>query len=186
MPACSSEFTGENAFKEIYDKYCNRLFGFILTLIHSQDAAEDITQELFMKIWINRHTLNEVENTERYVFTMAKNMTLNYIRKAKNNACLMDQLKSHMITETTHVEDELVFSDYRQLVDNALEQLSPQRRLVFRLSRYQGLKLEEIARQLHLSRNTVKNHLAAALHFIRAYLIEHGVTLLLLGWLFVR
>lgn len=170
----------EAAFREIYDTYKNRLYGYILAMLHLPHAAEEITQEIFVKVWTSRDLFREVADVEHYLVSMARNRTLNYIRKAGNDARVLQELKNSMARVASPVEDHLASREYEKLVEEALGQLSPQRRRVFTLSRYQDLKLEEIATELSLSRNTVKNHLVAALHFIRAYLREHGVTCLLL------
>ncbi len=171
----------ETAFKELYDGYKNRLYGYALTITHSPHAAEEITQELFIKLWTCRESLHKIADIEHYIFAMARNRTLNYIRKAANDERLLHKLKEAMASESNEVEEQVITHDYEAIVEEALNQLSPQRSLVFKLSRYQGLKMEEIAQQLNLSRNTVKNHLVAALRFIRSYLARHGVTFLLLS-----
>jgi RNA polymerase sigma-70 factor (ECF subfamily) len=99
---------------------------------------------------------------------------------------LLANLKGAMVLEDNHVEGEVIMHDYESIIEEALKQLSPQRSLVFRLSRYQGLKMEEIAQQLHLSRHTVKNHVVAARQFIRSYLARHGVIFLLLSFLLLK
>lgn len=165
-------------FKTLYDDYKNRLYGYVLAITHSSLAAEEITQELFIKLWTHREMLQEVADLEHYIFVMARNRTLNYLRKAANDNRLLKELQRSMnVPVANEPEDRLVEADYHAMVEEALRHLSPQRRLVFKLSRYHGLKLEEIARQLNLSRNTVKNHLAAALQSIRTYLTENGITL---------
>ncbi|HEX5551944.1 MAG TPA: RNA polymerase sigma-70 factor [Chitinophagaceae bacterium] len=182
MPFYTPGLSGEETFRKLYDAYRNRLYGYVLAIVHSSDAAEDITQEMFIKLWVNRDMLDSVTSMEHYLFVMARNRTLNYLRKAANDARLLAELQRRMIPMVNNVEEHIVRDEYQQLVDEALKQLSPQRSLVFRLSRYQNLKLEEIASQLSLSRNTVKNHLVEALRFIRSYLTKHGVTLLLLAF----
>jgi RNA polymerase sigma-70 factor (ECF subfamily) len=184
MPANENIRRGENIFRQLYDGYKNRLYGYILTIVHVGDAAEEITQEVFIKIWMRRDKLNDLINPENYIFTIARNKTLNYLRKAANDKRLLGELQSRMKQEANNVEEQIQFSEHQKLIEEALSQLSPQRSLVFRLSRYQGLDHEEIAQKLHLSKNTIKNHLVAALGFIRAYLVRHDVTLLLLILLF--
>lgn len=176
----------ERAFKKLYDGYKNRLYGYVLAIVHSTHAAEEITQELFIKLWINREMLEQIANPEHYIFTMARHRTLNYLRKAANDTRLLRELKEAMIPVVNDVEEQITTHDYEDMVEEALKQLSPQRSLVFRLSRYQGLKAEEIAQQLQLSCNTVKNHLTAALRFIRSYLTEHGITLIWIALLLLK
>lgn len=186
MPANENINKGEKIFRQLYDRYKNRLYGYILTIVHATDAAEEITQEVFIKLWLHRDKLEDLTHSEIYIFTMARNKTLNYLRKAANNKRLLRELQSHMKQETNNVDEQMKFSEHQKLIEEALNQLSPQRSLVFRLSRYQGLDHEEIAQKLHLSKNTIKNHLVAALNFIRTYLVRHDVTLSLLILLFIH
>ena len=170
----------ETAFREIYDAYNNRLYGYVLAIVHLPHVAEEITQEIFVKVWTSRDLFGEVADMERYLITTARNRTLNYLRKAGNDARLLEELKHTMVYQENPVEDHITTREYEKLVAEALGRLSPQRRRVFTLSRYQHLRLEEIAEELSLSRSTVKNHLVAALQVVRAYLREHGVTLVML------
>lgn len=186
MPILTQVLTEEEAFKQLYDTYKNRLYGYALAMVHSRDAAEDITQEIFIKLWMNRGELDHINDMEHYIFTMARNRTLNYLRKAANDSRLLHELQDSMTPAANNVEDLLAAGECQRLIEDALKQLSPQRSLVFRLSRCQHLKLEEIASRLHLSRNTVKNHLVEALRFIRSYLAKHGVTLFLFVFWFLK
>lgn len=178
------ELTGEEHFNCLYKEYRNRIFGYVLTIIHSSYEAEEITQEIFIKLWSFREKIDQIENIDRYIFSMARNKTLNYIRKAAYDAYILNQLQSAMKAACNNVEDRLEEKDCEETLEEAIALLSPQRRLVFRLSKQQGYKLEEIASELNLSRNTVKNHLAFALRYIKTYLTKHGITLLLLLWAF--
>lgn len=185
MRVLKGQLAEEVLFDTLYEAYKNRLYGYVLAIVHSADAAEDITQELFIKLWENRSQLLEVDRMEHYLFVMARNRTLNYIRDAAYDAARLRELQQAMITSSNDVEDRVYEGEYQRLIEDALQQLSPQRSLVFRLSRFQHLKLEEIAARLNLSRNTVKNHLVEALRFVRAYLVDNGVILLLVApWLF--
>jgi RNA polymerase sigma-70 factor (ECF subfamily) len=169
----------EKEFRDLYLDYHSRIYGYVLAIVHSPYAAEEITQELFIKLWAVRGELGHVANLEAYILAIARNKSLNYIKKAGMDARILSDLKQRMIPVVLNADDRLLAGDCGDLVEEALDRLSPQRRVVFRLSRYQGLNLEEIAGELHLSRNTVKNHLVAALRFVRSYLTRHGVTLLL-------
>src|SRR3546814_879447 len=108
------------------------------------------------------------------------NKSLNYLRKAKSDARIMARLKEAMRPGYDAVDEHVTLSEYTKLLGEAVEQLSPQRKLVFRLSRQQGMKIDEIAHEMSLSKNTVKNHLMEALRFIRSYFARHGVTCLFL------
>ena len=172
------------AFKRLFDSYKNRVYGYVLAIAHSPYAAEEITQEIFIKLWLCRDILHEVENLDGYIFTIARNRTLNHLRKAAYDTRLLRELQELVKPEHNNVEERAAASEYDRLVRDAILLLSPQRRLVYQLSRDGGLNHEEIAEQLHLSRNTVKNHLVEALRFIRNYLGRYGSLLAILFFIF--
>jgi RNA polymerase sigma-70 factor (ECF subfamily) len=164
----------DDEFRQLFDAYKNRLYGYVLAIAHSNYVAEEITQEIFIKLWLCRDILHQVDNLEGYIFTIARNKTLNHLRKAAHNVKLLHELQGLAAPESNNVEERSLVAEYDILIRDALDKLSPQRRLVFQLSRYQGLNHEEIAVELKLSRNTVKNHMVEALRFIRHYLGQHG------------
>lgn len=170
----------EDAFKKIFELYKNRVFGYVLAITHSSHIAEELTQELFIKLWLSPELLRHVEKIEHYIFTMARNRTLNYLRHAAHDTQIMKELQNRMQKESPNAEDRLVESQYNNLLKQAVEQLSLQRRLVYQMSRDRGMSLDEIAAELTLSRNTVKNHLVEALRLIREFLANHGISILLL------
>lgn len=172
-----------SSFKRLFDSYKNRIYGYVLAIAHSPYAAEEITQEIFIKLWLCRDLLHEVENLDGYIFTIARHRTLNYLRKAANDTRLLRELQGLAMPQNNNVEERALVTDYDLLLRDALSELSPQRRLVFQLSRDNGLNHEEIAEQLHLSRNTVKNHMVEALRFIRGYLGQHGSVLVIIFFL---
>jgi RNA polymerase sigma-70 factor (family 1) len=172
-----------SSFNCLFDSYKNRIYGYVLAIAHSPYAAEEITQEIFIKLWLCRDLLDMVENLDGYIFTIARNRTLNYLRKAAYDTRLLRELQELARPQNNNVEERALVTEYDQLLRDALSELSPQRRLVFQLSRDGGMNHEEIAAQLHLSRNTVKNHMVEALRFIRSYLGQHGSLLLLIFFL---
>jgi RNA polymerase sigma-70 factor (family 1) len=176
----------EDPFKRLFDSYKNRIYGYVMSIAHSPYAAEEITQEIFIKLWLCRDLLHEVENLDGYIFTIARNRTLNHLRKAAYDTRLLRELQGLVMPQHNNVEERALVTEYDQLLRNALSLLSPQRRRVFQMSRDGGLNHEEIAEQLHLSRNTVKNHMVEALRIIRSYLGQHGSVLLVLIFFLVH
>ncbi|HTJ15076.1 MAG TPA: RNA polymerase sigma-70 factor [Dinghuibacter sp.] len=167
-------------FKCIFDTYKNRVYGYVLAVAHSAYTAEEITQEIFLKLWLCRDMLGRVDNLEGYLFTIARHKTLNHLRKAATDARLLRELQSLMRPSANDVEELSLSTDYDHIVQEAVALLSPQRRQVYQLSRVKGLNHEEIAVHLQLSRSTVKNHLVEALRFIRGHLGRNGGILAIL------
>lgn len=168
---------GEEIFTNLFYTYNERVFGYLLAISHSHFAAEEITQEIFLKLWLMRHDLSTIENPEAYLFTAARNKLLNHLRKARYDESLSNEMKSRMCPVSNDVEEHMLLSESHRLIQEAITLLSPQRQLVYRLSRLQGLNHQEIARKMKLSRNTVKNHLVQSLRFIRSYLDNNGLFL---------
>lgn len=171
--------TADDAFRTLFETYKSRLYGYTLSLTHSAYIAEEITQEIFIKLWLCREQLAEIENIDGYIFAMARNKILNHIRKAANDKKLMAKLLQAMVAENNNVEEYVMAADYNKSINEALGMLSSQPRLVYQLSRQQGLNHEEIAETLHLSRNTVKNHLVTALRIIRKSIEKNASSIIL-------
>lgn len=104
-----------------------------------------------------------------YLYTITRTLALNALRDLATLQRAIDALWTDMEKVINETEESLLLSDLRQFTESALVQLPPQQQLIFRMSRYQGLSYDEIAEQLHLSRNTVKNHLIAALKTLRTH-----------------
>lgn len=182
MTTPEHRYLSDESFKCLFDNYKNRLYGYVLAITRSHYTAEEITQEIFIKLWLCREMLHEVENLDGYIFAIARNKTLNHLRKAAYDVRLLRELQERALAaeDGNNVEERSLVSEYDRLLQDALTHLSPQRRLVYVMSRQRGLNHEEIAHQLQLSRHTVKNHLVGALRYLRHYFVEHGSVLVIL------
>jgi len=173
----------EAAFTKIFDYYEPRLFPFILKITHSETLAEEIIQEIFIKLWVNRKKLSHVENYRSYIFKIASNKALNHLREAGRKCELIKRVTRLSSEEENTTEEAIDLRQLQQYIDNAVRQLPKQQKKVYKLSRQQGLDYDQIAKELHISRNTVKNHLTEALKSIKEYLQHHtgiSITVLLI------
>ena len=174
----------EAAFSEIFRRYDKRVYPFVLKMIKTVSVAEEITQEIFIKLWFNRAKLNDVKNPSSYIFTIAANHTLDQIRKKLNERKMLNRLSAILKDDSSNnAEESMLYRDCEALVEQALRHLPPQQKKIYALSRQYGLNNEEIARQLNLSPNTVRNHLSEALKTIRVFMEKNGqvfISLLLL------
>ena len=164
----------EKDFSQFFDTYKGQVYGYVLTIIKDKTLAEEITQDIFMKLWTVRDILHTIRNIDNYIFILARNRSLNHLRKVKSDHKALEELRYHIVQSHNPVEEHLLQRDYQDVVQKAVGALSAQRRLVYQLSREEGLSMNEIADRLLLSPNTVKNHLIAALKHIRHYLEQHG------------
>ncbi|MFD2872329.1 RNA polymerase sigma factor [Mucilaginibacter ximonensis] len=162
----------EKAFVKIYWNYTKRLYPFVLKMTHDEVTAEEIIQEVFVQLWEKRAQLKNVQYPTSYLFQIASNKTLNYLKRESNRSRILENYaKSH--SEVTYGTDKgLDLKETSEILRLAIDSLPEQRKLIFELSRQEGLSNEEIAQQLGIAKQTVKNQLVTALKNIRTYM-EH-------------
>jgi RNA polymerase sigma-70 factor (ECF subfamily) len=176
----------QEAFCRFFHAFKNKIYSFSFSFTQSAEVAEEITQEVFIKVWTSRESLSEIQNMDAWLGTITRNLCFNYLKKrALERKVTNALLKTQTFTEH-NVEQYLSYKDKARQVAEALDELSPQQRLIFSLNRDKGLKNEEIARQLHLSPNTVKTHMVSALRKIRSFLESHATHLFSLILLFLK
>ncbi|HVS97419.1 MAG TPA: RNA polymerase sigma-70 factor [Puia sp.] len=164
----------ETAFRIIFDRYRTGIFRFIFRMVKSELVAQELTQEVFVKLWAHREALAGITNPGGYIFIIARNKAINELDKIANDARLRKHLWHQLDEAQNSTEDQLDERESAGVIESALQELSTQKQRIFRLSRHQGLSHEEIARQLGLSRSTVKNNLVETLKWLRMRLKEHG------------
>lgn len=162
----------ESAFRRLFDKYHQRVGSYIVQITNSRELAEEVVQDVFLKLWIHRSALEEVNNIDAYLFVLAKNHALNYLRKLTRELKLREQWKKDQ--PATPAADDLPENRYYRHLDEAIDQLPPQQKKVYLLSRHQRLKYAEIAQELNLSRETVKSYLRIATASITAYMSQNS------------
>jgi RNA polymerase sigma-70 factor (family 1) len=173
----------EKAFRSFYDAYFNRLSAYIFKLCKSDMVTEEIVQDIFIKLWESRAFLVTLDTPEAYIFSMARNRTIDHLRRVARETSLIAVIKQQLQASDNEIEDRFDAADLGRLIEEALRELSPQKREVFRLRNSEGLDHDEIATVMQLSRSTVKNHLSQTLQHLRRYLSRShrpGTLLLLL------
>lgn len=164
----------ENAFKILFDTYRNRLFYYISKVVKSDQAAEELVMDVFIKIWMGRELVMQIEDFDAFLFRVAHNKTIDFFRSAAKDARLRELLRERIqIEETTQADTSLLVQEYEEKIREAIALLSPQRRKVYQLSRQQELSHDQIAMQLHISKSTVNNHIVESQRFIRNYLSKN-------------
>lgn len=160
----------EKAFEEIFHRFRLQLFHFSLKITKLEDAAEEMVQECFIKLWASRHTLGELENPVGYIYRIAKNASLDYLRRIYLDEQMRSKVKRKMHLAGDSTLEHLNLTETSRLIQLAVTQLPQAQRTVFEMSRLQGKSYQEIAQSLNISVNTVRNHLVRALRTIRTYL----------------
>jgi len=165
----------EPAFRKLYDRYSGGIYAVALKHLKQPQLAEDIVQNLFLKVWENRVSITGIQHFSSWLFTVSRNMIISTLRKKGTQETYLNYLRSQM--EPCGESPELIYAqrNLRSLIREATQELSPQQRLAFQLQRDEGLSYEDIGQQMGIATNTVKVHLYKANQFIRSYLQTHGV-----------
>ncbi len=173
----------EKAFEQLFHLFLSRLHPFILKLTRSEHAAQEVIQETFIRVWLNRDKLDSIDNPGGWLFKVASNECYTYLRKSM----LVNKFSQELSVEPAPLDTTHEYLDARELnrlIGEAVELLPPQRRRIYQLSRHEGKTIPEIADELQLSPSTVKNALVTSLKSIREYLAQSGITLSVLLLLF--
>ncbi|HEY4205656.1 MAG TPA: RNA polymerase sigma-70 factor [Puia sp.] len=176
----------EPAFTELFHAYRNKLFSFILRICSSPQQAEDIVQDVFLKIWAMRSELLEIRDFEPYLYRMSHNHTINMLKRNARESVLRSKIKT--VSPFSPQEQEIQRKETEALIRNAIEGLPKQQKQVFILSREQGLNQKEISEKLEITVPTVKSHMTQALRSLRSrckhlYPIAKSVIMVILACL---
>lgn len=166
----------EKAFAELFYAYHNQLGEFVMLLTHSEELTEEIIQDVFVKVWTSREKLLSIDKFTSYLFILARNYTLNSIRKLasdRKSKELYSNLQLGNIENEFVVIDKEQDPDYEALIDQAVANLPPQQQKVFILRR-NGLKNPEIAQQMHISQQSVKKYQQWALRSVSEFVKSHA------------
>ena len=175
-----------HAFRTLFDEYHVKVFNYAIKFVKSEELAEEIVQDIFMKIWNQRKTLLEVRNFGGYLRTMSTNMTLDALKKI----AVYERALESSLLEWTDADNTMQETFYRRdsqaYVDQLLSKLPQQQRIVYTMFYIDGLKQREVAENLNISLFTVKAHLRQALKNLRTLIGDNKsfmLSLIFLGLL---
>jgi RNA polymerase sigma-70 factor (ECF subfamily) len=160
----------EAAFGQLFQSYKDKLYSFIYHLSGSSATAEDVLQEVFLKIWRDRSELTGIENFNAYLFRMAQNQAINVLRRQSREALILAEIR-RIAPEGIQGDEALYAKEVEAVLHKAINSLPARQRRVYQLSREDGLKYEEIAATLNISVSTVRNHMVQALKAIREFIL---------------
>jgi RNA polymerase sigma-70 factor (ECF subfamily) len=176
----SEEHTLELLFADLFKKHEYRLHTLVLKLTRSNQYARDIIQEVFLKLWEHRYNIHSIQNIEAWLYRLTENKVIDFLRKAAADCRLKEAIWKNQPEQLNETEENVVAREYSQIIQKAVDQLPPQRKLIYYLNREKGLNYQEIADHLEISKHTVKNQLSTALHSIRTFLLKSARLFLLL------
>ena len=155
----------ENAFSRLYLCYYGRIHSYVQKLVKLPTLAEDIVQEIFIKVWEARTRLTSVKHFRAFLFAIARNHSLNSLESIARSRQRLTALIHHL--QNHRVDDEAPEHDYRHFIEKALGTLPPRSREIFRLCREQSMTYDQVAADLGISRNAVKKHMVAVIRRLK-------------------
>lgn len=166
------------AFSMIYKKYVSQAFTLAFKYLFSKELAEDAVQNLFLKLWMIREDIDETKPINRYIFTILRNDLLNTLRDSKKNIFVLEDCLSMLMNLEDTSQHENLEQEQLYIIQQAVEQLSPQRRKIFEMKASGNYTNQEIADKLNLSINTIKFQYSQSLKLIRSTVRELAIMLL--------
>jgi RNA polymerase sigma-70 factor (family 1) len=168
----------EYAFQLIFDKHRNRIYSTAIKFLKSPLFAQDVVQDVFLKLWFERKTLNSEKPIEAWLYTVAKNNILNRLRKIAVEWKAVDHFKDDKFKIENNTDYKLLDGEYQQKLKQAMDQLPEQQKAVFVFSRFNKLTYDQIGQKLGISPLTVKTHLSRAVFSIKKHLSSEGILLI--------
>ena len=169
----------EAAFRLIYDLHSGRVYQLAFRFLKDASWSEEIVQDVFLKLWLNREGLDDQGNLWLYLYVITKRLCLNKLREIRKSPVLFEQLMSGIEVAGRPPEEQLMAAELEQQALRLIATLPKQQQRIYKLSREEGLSHHEIAEKLGLSPNTVKNHMVQALKTLKNSLHQSGYTYLL-------
>lgn len=163
-----------NAFAVLFNFYKNKVYGYAMAILQTEKSAEEIVQDVFIKIWIKRENLTTIENFGAYLRTVSRNETLNALK----HVAITQKHEELTIKYTNEfdlsTENTIQFRETKQILESAIQKLPPQQKLIYTLCHIDGIKQKDVAEKLNISPLTVKVHLREAIKSIKSYLKIHN------------
>ena len=163
----------EDAFRELYLNYFDRLYSAALAYTKVHEQAEDVCQQVFLKIWEKRSSLIKVDSLENYLFVIARNSIFSQFARLATQQKHIEHIRELFEEGSDNPEESLINKQESGMLEMAVGQLSPRQQQAYRLSREKGLSYEGIARIMNITKPTVREHLVHSVHSIREYLQAH-------------
>jgi RNA polymerase sigma-70 factor (ECF subfamily) len=169
------------AYKELFLRFQPKLKKFVYSIVHSNEASEEIASDVFIRIWEKRKTLDHIHNLRLYLYVAAKNLSINYMRRQEKFQNLqLNDLKVEIESLELDPHQMMMTSEMLRRIQAAVHELPPKCKIVYKLVKEDGLRHKEVAELLHISPKTVENQLAVAVKKIGhsiSFQPEHSVRL---------
>jgi len=173
------------AFDALYRKYSRRLYKFSYSILKSTQEAENIIQDVFLNLWLNREKIEKSSSVKYYVFAIAYNSAISIIRKKAKEIQFIEYVKTLQDFTQEPVDLQIEYAELDEKLDEIIKALPSRQKEVYLLHRVEGLKYSEIAEKMNISINTIENHMSRALKTIRKKLANYSLPVILFCFLYI-
>lgn len=150
------------AFKALYHHYFPRLLQFALLIVQTKEPAEEIINDVFLKIWNRKKQAESIEKPDVYFYVAVKNKSLDYLKSKAHQTTTLNSLSNFFLKTTVNPETIMVSKELLKKINDAIDDLPPKCKIIFKLIKEDGLKYKEVAAILDLSIKTIENQMGIA------------------------
>lgn len=165
----------EHAFRLLYERYSNRIYKLALRYLKSPVLAQEIVQDVFLKLWFERKNMKVALPVEAWLVTVARNKLINQFKKMASEWNKRKQFVAETDSSFTEGEEKLMNADLEKQIHSLVSRLPQMQQQVYHFAKVDGLSYSEIASRLNISPLTVKTHMARAMEKIRKSLEQYGI-----------
>ena len=174
----------KGAYRELFERYAPRIYHFSISYLKNKNDAEELVQNVFLKIWEKRDLLDTSQNIKAFIFKIAVNSIYDFIRRKNIEHAFDDYARLNYTANENNTWHTVIFEEMKQNLLYLVAQLPEQQQKIFQLSKQEGLSSNEIAQQLNISKRTVENHLYRALSYLKKHFKNESLIALLFFYLF--
>ncbi len=154
----------DRAFKQFFDLFAGRLYQFSFSFVKNKSLAEEAVSDVFLKVWLNRTELVNIQNIEAYLFKATYNTSLNYFDELKRKKAIsLEELEVDLSVNLICPETEFINKELKELIECAIENLPPRCKIIYKMAKVEQMKYKEIADLLEISVKTINHQLSIAL-----------------------
>ncbi len=157
----------EGAFTELYDRYWAVLYVHAIRMTNDEDQAMDIVQDVFTVLWKKREVISVHSSVKSYLYKAVRNKVLNSINRGKLKDKYLKSLVSFIVKGEMHTQEQVEFRDFERRIDREVNNFPPRMKLIYEMSRKEGMSNKDIASDLEITDHTVKKTINRALHRLR-------------------
>ncbi|WP_374164003.1 RNA polymerase sigma factor [Arcticibacter sp. MXS-1] len=171
----------EGSLRVLYDMHIKKLHYFVLRTAKVRELAEDVVQDVFVKIWENRSQLDPDQSFRSFLYTVARNHLLNLLKRLQHESGILDEIRRHASASENTTELQVDYSESNVLLIEAISRLPQQCKEIFVRCKMQGLSYRQVASELNITEGTVNSQMVKALRSIRQYIGLKATILLLIS-----